>query len=134
MVGGPGGGARGSYTTLGGAGSGGCDHPCRYRLPGNVRLEREALALLLDSPRRISQIQEWLTEDHFTVPEHRLVVRALMQASRNGSAASILDALPDDETRRLAAELALTAVTNEAGGGDFLRFEGVRPQRPIPTP
>src|SRR5437870_5780851 len=57
----------------------GAARPRQSRLPGNVRLEREALALLLESPRRISQIQEWLTEDHFTVPEHRVVVRALMQ-------------------------------------------------------
>ena len=72
-----------------------------------------------------------MTEDHFTVPEHRLVLRALLGASRNGPVASILDALPDDDTRRLAAGLAMTAVTNDAVDEVFMRLEEFRLQRQI---
>lgn len=90
------------------------------RTPGQVRLEREALAVLLDSPLVIRQVQAWLTEDHFTLPEHRQVYRAVIEAAGASSGAgaghpsSVLDRLPDESSRRLAAELALTPLTTEA--------------------
>ncbi|HMC05460.1 MAG TPA: DNA primase [Actinomycetota bacterium] len=100
-------------------------------LPGHVRLEREALALLLDSPRRLDQVEDWLTEDHFTRPEHRLLLRGLLACSRTGSTASILEQLPDEDTRRLGAELALTSGTNESVEEVFMRLEEFRLQRQI---
>ncbi|HWD08710.1 MAG TPA: DNA primase [Actinomycetota bacterium] len=89
------------------------------RTPGQVRLEREALAVLLDSPLVVRQVQGWLTADHFTVPEHKQVFQAVMEAAATG-AASVLDRLPDGESRRLAAELALTPLTTEAVDEVFL--------------
>jgi DNA primase len=103
----------------------------RESLPGHVRLEREALALLLDSPRRLDQVEDWVTEDHFTLPEHRLLLRGLLACSRVGSTASILEQLPDEDTRRLGAELALTSGTNESVEEVFMRLEEFRLQRQI---
>jgi DNA primase len=100
-------------------------------LPGHVRLEREALALLLDSPRRLDQVEDWVTEDHFTLSEHRLLLRGLLASSRTGSTASILEQLPDEDTRRLAAELSLTSGTNESVEEVFMRLEELRLQRQI---
>ena len=100
-------------------------------LPGHIRQEREALARLLDEPRRLKQVQDWVTEDHFTVPEHRLLLRGLLASSRNGSTASILDELPDEGTRRLAVELAMTPPTDEEVEQVFLRLEEFRLQRQI---
>jgi len=100
-------------------------------MAGHIRQEREALARLLDEPRRLGQIEEWITEDHFTVPEHRLLLRGLLASSRSPTTASILDGLPDEETRRLAAELAMTPPTDEAVDQVFLRLEEFRLQRQI---
>jgi DNA primase len=100
-------------------------------LPGHVRLEREALALLLGSPRRLDQVEDWVTEDHFTLPEHRLLLRGLLAGSRTGSTATILEQLPDEDTRRLAAELSLTSGTNESVEEVFMRLEEFRLQRQI---
>jgi DNA primase len=100
-------------------------------LPGHVRLEREALALLLDSPRRLDQVEDWVTEDHFTLPEHRLLLRGLLAGSRTGSTATILEQLPDEDTRRLGAELSLTSGTNESVEEVFMRLEEFRLQRQI---
>ncbi|MEA2591457.1 MAG: primase, partial [Actinomycetota bacterium] len=103
----------------------------RESLPGHVRLEREALALLLDSPRRLDQVEDWVTEDHFTLPEHRLLLRGLLAGSRTGSTATILEQLPDEDTRRLGAELSLTSGTNESVEEVFMRLEEFRLQRQI---
>ena len=103
----------------------------RESLPGHVRLEREALALLLDSPRRLDQVEDWVTEDHFTLPGHRLLLRGLLACSRAGSTASILEQLPDEDTRRLGAELALSSGTNESVEEVFMRLEEFRLQRQI---
>jgi hypothetical protein len=72
-----------------------------------------------------------VTEDHFTVSEHRLLLRGLLAGSRTGSTASILEQLPDEDTRRLAAELALTSGTNESVEEVFMRLEEFRLQRQI---
>ncbi|HYR62021.1 MAG TPA: DNA primase [Actinomycetota bacterium] len=109
----------------------GAPRPREARLSGHIRQEREALARLLDEPRRLGQIEEWITEDHFTVPEHRLLLRGLLASSRSPTTASILDGLPDEETRRLAAELAMTPPTDEAVDQVFLRLEEFRLQRQI---
>ncbi|MGH2719204.1 MAG: DNA primase [Actinomycetota bacterium] len=105
------------------------------RTTGQVRLEREALALLLDSALVIRQVQAWLTEDHFTVPEHRQVYRAVMEAAAAGGTAgrlgSALDRLPDDGSRRLAAELALAPRTTEAVDEVFITLEATREERQI---
>ena len=105
--------------------------PRETRLPGHVKLEREALATLLDAPRRLAQVQQWVTEDHFTLPEHRTLLRALMALPPDASPASILDALPDGDSRRLAAELALAPVTNDEAEEIFMRLEEFRLQRRI---
>ena len=98
-------------------------HPVRYLV--------EALALLLDAPRRLDQAADWVTEDHFTLSEHRLLLRGLLAGSRTGSTASILEQLPDEDTRRLAAELSLTSGTNESVEEVFMRLEEFRLQRQI---
>jgi DNA primase len=100
-------------------------------LPGHVRLEREALALLLGSPRRLDQVEDWVTEDHFTLPQHQLLLRGLLAGSRTGSTATILEQLPDEDTRRLGAELSLTSGTNESVEEVFMRLEEFRLQRQI---
>jgi DNA primase len=93
------------------------------RTPGQVRLEREALAILLDSPAVLRQVRSWLTEEHFTVPEHRLILRALTAAGDARSDA-VLDRLPDAAVRRLAAELALTPLTTESVDEVFFTLGG----------
>jgi replicative DNA helicase len=88
--------------------------------------------MLLESPELCSRMKGRITEEHFDVPEHRLVLRALMgSSSRNGSAASILDKLPDEGSRRLTAELALAAVTTDAVDEVFSQLEENRLQRQI---
>jgi DNA primase len=109
------------------------------RQSGQVRLEREALAVLMGSPHILGRMKGVVTEEHFTLAEHRLLFRGLLEvsakaagrASSNGRTGSILDTLPDDETRRLAAELALTPVTTEAVDEVFLRLEELRLERQI---
>lgn len=99
------------------------------RRSGQLRLEREALALLLESPSTLHRVREWLTEEHFTAPEHRVILQALRQTE--GTGASPLDALPDDTSRRLAAELALTTVTTDAVDEVFLRLAETLLERQI---
>jgi hypothetical protein len=53
------------------------------------------------------------------------------EGSRKGSTASILDGLPDEDTRRLAAELAMSAVTNESVVEVFERLDGLKLERQI---
>jgi DNA primase len=105
--------------------------PSSARLPGHLRVEREALALLLDAPAERDRALEWMVEDHFTQPEHRVLLEALRTVSRNIRPRSISEELPDEDTRRLAAELAMTPVTAEAAEEVFLRLEEFRLQRQI---
>ena len=94
--------------------------PRVVRRSGEVRLEREALALLLDKPQVLDRVQGWLTEDHFTSVEHRQIFRAVLAVSTSGGAGSVLDALEDEASRRLAAELALTRPTTSEEEEVFL--------------
>lgn len=92
------------------------------RQPGHVKVEREALALLLSEPS-----QTELTEEHFTQPEHLVILRAILE----GDAPGIMDRLPDDATRRLAAELALSPAITEDRKEVFRRLEEFRIRRKI---
>jgi DNA primase len=87
--------------------------PKGARMSAHVRLERVALALLLDSPSRVDAVRDWLTEDHFTVPPHRVLLRVLLAASRDSSTASILESVADEDARQLAAELIVTPLMDE---------------------
>lgn len=96
------------------AGERGGAAPVPVRVPAPVRVEREALALLIDAPSLLRDVAADLAEDHFTLAGHRAIFRALAEAGHGAGPGSLMDLLPDDETRRLAAELALTpAVTEE---------------------
>lgn len=107
------------------------DAPVRpVRLPGHVKVEREALAVLIESPSRLAQAREWLTEDHFTQQEHRVLWRVLMDLD-GSSDASLMSRLPDDTSRRVAAELALTQVSTKDQEQIFTRLEEFRVVRKI---
>ncbi|MGH2707690.1 MAG: DNA primase, partial [Actinomycetota bacterium] len=69
--------------------------PPTLRLPGHLRVEREALALLLDAPAERHRALDWMVEDHFTQPEHRVFLEALRAVSRNAAPRSISEELPD---------------------------------------
>ncbi|MGH2705737.1 MAG: DNA primase [Actinomycetota bacterium] len=93
------------------------------RLPGRVRLEREALALLLNSPSARADAAPWLTPDHITEPRYRLLLEAVLASPADAGQGSILDRLPDDESRRLAAELALMPRSEDDPSKVFLRLQ-----------
>lgn len=103
------------------------------RQPGHVRVEREALAILFDSPSHLKQAAEWLHEDHFTLPEHRVLLACLLESVRDPGRGAVMDRLPDDDSRRLAAELALTPITTSENEEVFLRLEEFRLKRQIDT-
>ncbi|HLI58000.1 MAG TPA: hypothetical protein VKY26_13325, partial [Actinomycetota bacterium] len=71
------------------------------------------------------------TEEHFTLPEHKQVYLAVMEAEAAGQHGSVLDRLPDDGSRRLAAELALTPLTTEAVDEVFITLHGALLERQI---
>src|SRR5229473_1646746 len=98
---------------LGGAGPRAGGSPKGARMSARVHLERTALALLLDSPNRVDTVRDWLTEGHFTLPAHRVLLRVLLAASRNTSTASILESVADKDARQLAAELIVTPLMDE---------------------
>ncbi|HLF69530.1 MAG TPA: hypothetical protein VI541_01090, partial [Actinomycetota bacterium] len=100
------------------------------RLPGHVKVEREALALVIDSPAELKRVSTWVTGDHFTVAEHRVILNVLLEYSRS-TEGTFMDGLPDDETRRLAAELALSQLTTQDPEEVFLRLEEFRLRRQI---
>ncbi|MBW3588759.1 MAG: DNA primase [Actinobacteria bacterium] len=102
------------------------------RVPGHVKVEREALAILIDSPSYLEQASEWLNESHFTQPQHKVLFRALMEgASREGDSGSIMTRLPDEESRRMAAEIALSPILTKDPEEVFLRLEEFRINRQI---
>lgn len=105
--------------------------PAIIRRPGHVKLEREALALLIDSPSRLAEASGWINEDHFTVPEHRVLLHVLISSDPEHGSQELMDRLPDDATRRLAAELALTPFTTDDSDEILERLEEFRLGRQI---
>ncbi len=114
------------------------------RRPGHVKVEREALAILLgsassDSPPgtgsapAIEGASRVLTPDHFTQPEHRAVFEALLKVWKNGARTSVMDELDDDEGKRFVAELALAPVVTRNPEEVFFRLEEFRIRRQIET-
>lgn len=93
------------------------------RLPGHVRVEREALTILMDSPSLLEQAASFLHQDHFTLAEHRVLLTALLDLSRTPQEGSIMDRLPDEESRRMAAALALAPSVTRNPEEVFLRLE-----------
>ena len=96
------------------------------RRPGHIKVEREALAILIGSPSRLAAATEVLNEDHFTQPEHRVLYTILVDVFRRPQGGSVMDRLPDDGTRRLAAELALSPKVTQDPEEVFLRLEEFR--------
>jgi DNA primase len=100
------------------------------RLPGHVKVERETLSFLLQAPDRLGGVMEWIGDEHFTQPEHRTLLRAMIDGGGAG-ARNILDRLSEDGTRRLAAELALTPRLTQDEEELFRRLREFRLRRQI---
>jgi DNA primase len=94
-------------------------------------VEREALGILLGSPGQLAEGLSLITADHFTQPEHRVLFDAIAGASREGNGSSVMARLPDDDSRRLAAELALAPTITKDPEEVFLRLEEFRIGRQI---
>jgi DNA primase len=97
------------------------------RLPGYVKLERQALALLMEEPWHLEEAGRDIREEHFTEPQHRVLLRTL----RDGRSGVLTERLPDEESRRFAAELALTPVAASEAKEIFSRLEQHRLGRQI---
>lgn len=110
---------------------GGRPGPATVRLPAYMNAEREALALLTDSPSLLREAATSLSEEHFTDPLHRVVFRGLVEAARQGTPATVMDRLPDDESRRLAAEIALTPIRTQEPQEVLARLELLKVERQI---
>lgn len=101
------------------------------RRPGHVKVEREALAILLDSPSGLTQALSVITTDHFTQPEHRVLYDALVRSAQAPRPESFMDGLPDDDSRRLAAELSMAPTVTLEHEEVFIRLEEFRIRRQI---
>ncbi|MGI8426639.1 MAG: DNA primase [Actinomycetota bacterium] len=122
------------------------------RTPGHVKVEREALAILLESPSQRSEAVQRLNADHFTQPAHRVLFNSMreMEAApvssqsddnqlsgensgevRGGFPPRVMERLPDDETRRLAAELSLTPNVTKDPDEVFQRLESFLVERRV---
>lgn len=101
----------------------------QVRLPGHVKLEREALAMCLSSPSDLKTAKELLTSDHFTEPTHRVIWNTISEFGSQDS--TLMTDLPDDPSRRLTAELSLSQVTAQDAPSVFRRLEEFRLQRQI---
>ena len=99
------------------------------RVPGHIKLEREALAICLASPSDLGAARDVLTSDHFTVATHRVLWNTLSESGSSSS--SLMTHLPDDETRRLAAQLSLSEITTQDAPAVFRRLEEFRLVRQI---
>lgn len=96
------------------------------RRPGHVKVEREALAILIGSEHQLAAASEVLNEDHFTQPENRVLFTILVDVFRRPQEGSVMDRLPDDGTRRLHAELAMSQTVTQDPEEVFLRLEEFR--------
>ncbi|HVE75590.1 MAG TPA: DNA primase [Actinomycetota bacterium] len=105
--------------------------PRQMRQPGHVRVEREALSIVLNSAERLKEARDWVTTDHFTEQPHRVLWTALSESTGTNYAASVMDLLPDDDSRRLAAELALAPMTAREEEEVFSRLEAFKLTRRI---
>lgn len=101
------------------------------RSPRHVKVEREALGILLDSPERLPRAMEILKPDHFTQPEHRVLFGALAELANHPHSGTVMDGLPDDDARRFAAELAMAPTITRDPEEVFLRLEEFRIVRQI---
>lgn len=99
------------------------------RRPGHVKVEREALSILLNSSTALAQALSVITTDHFTQPEHRVLYDALVRSSEEQSPSSFMHGLPDDDSRRLAAELSMAPSITQDHEEVFLRLEEFRIRR-----
>lgn len=91
------------------------DRPAASRQPGYVKVEREALTILMHSPSLLAETAEWLTDEHFTQPEHQTLFRSMREGS-----------LPEGASR-----IALTPVATQDQEEVFLRLEEFRLRRRI---
>ncbi|MGQ0679540.1 MAG: DNA primase [Actinomycetota bacterium] len=101
------------------------------RRPGHVKVEREALAILLDSRAELARALQVVSVDHFTQPEHRVLFDALVRSAGGNGPAAWMDGLPDQDTKRLAAELSLAPSYSSNHEDVFLRLEEFRIRRRI---
>jgi hypothetical protein len=86
------------------------------RFPGHVKVEREALQMLLTRTRAIASRATEITETDFTSPARRELFREAMQAvsSANGEFGGDIAERLSPDARTLFAELAMTdAATSE---------------------
>lgn len=101
------------------------------RSPGHVKVEREALGILLGARERLPRAMQVLKIDHFTQPEHRVLFTALQHLAENPASGSVMDGLPDDDARRFAAELSMAPTITYNPEEVFLRLEEFRIVRQI---
>lgn len=101
------------------------------RSPGHVKVEREALGILMESPERLPRALEVLSPLHFTQPDHRVLFAAMADVAADPRAGSLMDRLPDDDARRFAAELAMAPPITRDPEEVFLRLEEFRIVRQI---
>lgn len=90
---------------------GGSDKDPAQRLPGHVKVEREALQLMLAHPQQVRPWADDISESHFTSPTRRELFReALAAADANSSSVShkVADGL-SPEALSLFAELTVGA-------------------------
>ena len=91
------------------------------RLPGHVKVEREALQLLLTRTQEAGSFVEGLDESYFTAPPRRDLFRkgidALAQGHREVHARQADDLSPD--ARSLFTELVITAGESDPASGRF---------------
>ncbi|MBW3591041.1 MAG: DNA primase [Actinobacteria bacterium] len=103
------------------------------RRPGHVKVEREALAILLDSPAELKRAVELVSAEHFTQPSHRIVFEAIVACAQGSGGESVMHLLPDESSRTLAAELSMAPVITKDPEEVFIRLEQFKIRRQIET-
>ncbi|MDQ3940693.1 MAG: DNA primase [Actinomycetota bacterium] len=106
------------------------------RIPGHIKVEREALQLLLNEPVRTLPVARQVDEGNFTAPARRDVYRAALAAAERGlPAAGIVDSL-SPEARSLFAELTVAGDDDSLPSDEevreiFMRLRVFRLEREI---